>query len=55
MVMRCAERTGTGMMLWLHEFLATLAGLYSPPGDYIVPSLKNAPQCNTTFGGVQYG
>ncbi len=32
--------------------MATLAGLYSPSGDYIVPSLKNVLQCNTMFGGV---
>ena len=34
------------------NMVATLAGLYSPSGDYIVPSLKNVLQCNMMFGGV---
>ena len=37
MVMRCAERTGTGMMLWLHEFYMVMEPQY---GAYLYQAIE---------------
>ena len=36
-VMRCAERTGTGMMLWLHEFYMVMEPQY---GAYLYQAIE---------------